>query len=123
MKKLLIVWVTMGVLLAGCGGSDAAAFPTGSFAKQNRDTYVLEFKDDGKFVYYVDGEIETSGTYSVQGSVLTWETDSLCDGYDANPATYEWTYENGVLALTLKGEDRCSDRKAVLHLTSYVKEP
>jgi hypothetical protein len=123
MKKLLIAWLTMVVLLAGCGGGAAAAFPTGSLSMQNRDDHVIEFTDDGKFVYYIDGEIETSGTYSVQGSVLTWETDSTCDAFNANPATYEWTYEDGVLAFTLKGEDRCSDRKAVLHLMSYVKEP
>ena len=123
MKRLLIAWVAMAVLLAGCGGSEAADFPTGSFVPQNWDTYVLEFKDDGTYVYYVDGEIYTSGTYSVQGNALTWETDSYCDALNVNPATYEWTYEDGVLAFTLKGQDTCVERKKSVHEISYVKEP
>lgn len=110
------------ILLIPLSACTGPTFPTGSFSMESDDDYVMEFSEDGTFIYYYDEMIATRGTYSIQGDQWIVETDQVCDAEDSGKATYLWTYENDTLTFTLKGEDRCQSRREVLDNITYVKD-
>jgi hypothetical protein len=91
-------------------------FPTGVFAAKD-GAWVLTFDDDGSFTFSESGTAVTSGTFSIRGNELTWETDDYCDR--AGKATYTWTFENDTLSFQVKGKDNCADRLAALDSIPY----
>jgi hypothetical protein len=95
------------------------AFPTGRFVAEDAD-WVLTLDDDGSFTFSESGVVAASGTFSLRGNELTWETDSYCDR--AGKATYTWTFENDTLLLEVKGEDECASRLEVLDDIPYQRE-
>ena len=116
MKKLF--WTITFVLffavsLCACRNDE---FPTGSYI---HNEYVIEYRDDGTFTLWKNGEIETEGTYSVKGDELTWIQDSVCDAENAGSATYQWLADDDGLRLELIGEDRCEGRRAVCSVKFY----
>jgi lysophospholipase L1-like esterase len=92
--------------------------PKGRFAAKDGD-WVLTFDDDGRFTFSESGVVAASGTFSIQGNELTWETDSYCGNAALMKATYTWTFENDTLLFQLKGKDNCADRLAVLDNIPY----
>jgi hypothetical protein len=96
-------------------------FPTGRFAARDGG-WVLTLDDDGSFIFSESGTVAASGTFSIQGSELTWETDSYCGNAASMKATYTWTFENDTLLFQVKGKDNCADRLAVLDKIPYHKE-
>jgi hypothetical protein len=108
------------VLLVGCG-STATDIPTGVFSARS-GIWELTLDDDGNSTFSEDGIVEVSGTFSIRANELTWETDSYCDLRGAGKATYTWTFEDNILLLQVKGEDRCFDRLDVLDNIPYQKE-
>jgi len=97
------------MLLSACARSD---FPTGTY--ESGSGYIqTEFNNDGSFTFSIGGQVMSTGTYSIQGHELIWETDSYCDEISAGKATYTWTFENDTLLFEVKGEDKCADRLIV----------
>lgn len=115
MKKIL--WTIMVVLFlaAAISACSSKEFPTGTFT---RGDFVHEFRDDGTFTYKSGDEVQTEGTYTIQGDEIEF-TDSYCDEENAGPATYKWQYEDGVLSFELVGEDLCEGRFAVLSVNWF----
>jgi hypothetical protein len=110
------VWVCiiLLVLLSNCGKSE---FPAG--------IYVREIGGE-KFTFTTDGQWNfdggNRGTYTIENNVLTWETDEHCDSRGYNKATYKLTLEKDVLTFELVGEDKCSDREAMLVRSNWLKQ-
>ncbi len=110
-------------LLSACGTpSGKSSFPTGTFVCESAP-FKTEWRDDGTYTSWMDGQEMASGTYSVEGNELTYESDSYCDSLGAGKATYTWTFKDDTLTFEVKGEDECSDRMGTLHLVSWHKEP
>lgn len=111
MKKIL--WTITFVLffavsLCACSNDE---FPTGSY---RHDEFVAEYRDDGTFTLYENGEISTEGTYSNEGDEVTWIQDSFCDAENAGSATYQWSADEHGLRFELIGEDQCEARRDTL---------
>ena len=113
--------ICVSLLFLSLFACSSPSFPYGTFVSDSgSDQMVLNA--DGSFTYSESGTVVTTGTFSIQGNELTWETDSYCDERGAGKATYTWTFEDDTLVLQLKGEDHCSDRRYVLNLAPYHLE-
>ncbi len=113
--------ICVSLLLLSLCACASPSFPYGTFASES-GTDQMVLNQDGRFTYLESGTVVTAGTFSIQGNELTWETDSFCDEKGAGKATYTWTFENDTLVLQVKGEDRCADRRYVLHGAPYHLE-
>ncbi len=113
-----IICTLLLILLPACAGSN---FPIGTYTSES-GVFQNEFKEDGSFTFSMEGQVMSSGTYSIQGNELTWETDSYCDEMGGSGAIYTWTFENDTLLFEVKGEDKCADRLGTLHFVQYHKE-
>ncbi len=120
--SVICILLTLMLLFACSTSSSEPSFPTGIFASES-GPFKTEWRDDGTYTSWMNGQEITSGTYSVEGNELTFETDSYCDSLGAGEATYTWTFKDDTLTFEVKGEDPCSDRMGTLHLVSYHKEP
>ena len=111
MKKIL--WTIICVLLVAATLSACSndEFPTGSY---RHNEFVAEYREDGTFTLYENGEVSTEGTYSVEGDEITWIQDSFCDEQNAGSATYQWTADDNGLSYEVIGEDQCEERFATL---------
>ncbi len=74
------------------------------------NNFILELKEDGTWTYYVDLAIIESGTYIIQDNELTVMVDNVGDTKEPKSTTYEWTYQNDILTLKVKGADCCKER-------------
>lgn len=97
-----------------------SVLPRGSYAAQAGER-VLILDEDGGFSFSAAGEVLSSGTFSIQGRELTWETDSKCD-QGAGKATYTWTLENETLLFQGQGQDPCAERAMLLDGIPYYKK-
>ncbi len=108
----------MAISLFACS---RPSFPYGTFfSSSGSNRLVLD--EDGTFMFSQSGKTISTGTFSIVGDKLTWETDSFCDKLDASPATYTWTYKDNALVLAVDVSDRCSSRVRVLNRVSYHLE-
>jgi len=89
----------------------AGAFPQGTFEAKEAP-YTVSFDGKGRFQVNQGETLEVAGTYSVNDKVLTL-TDTqgpwACAKEVERTGTYQWKYENAVLALS-KVADKCEDR-------------
>ena len=114
--RIIIICILLLLTLCACSKS---GFPTGTF-KTESGISVLVFEDDGSFTFSEAGTEETVGTYSIDGNELTWETDRYCSVL--GKATYVWTFENDMLLLQLKGEDKCDGRRGAVDNIPFYRE-
>ena len=106
MKKILwtiACFMLIAIALNACSNKE---FPTG---KYTRPGSVVEYRDDGTYTYWNDGELVTEGTYTVQGDEIQFTDDYCAEAY-ANPGTYKWQHKDGKLSLELI-EDLCAGRR------------
>ena len=96
-------------------------FPIGVFAAKD-GAWIFRFDDDGTFTWSESGEVVASGTFSIQGNELTWETDGYCGNAASMRATYTWAFENDTLEFQVKGKDNCTDRQAAVDNVPYQRE-
>jgi hypothetical protein len=112
------------LVLFACSNSSSETnqrFPYGVYTS-NPGTDQITLEENGNFTYKVSSSVLTSGTFSVQGSEITWETDSYCDQSGARKATYKWTFNNDILIFNILVQGTCPDRLAVLNLIQYHVE-
>ena len=95
-------------LQAEANAGITVTFPIGVFAAKDRD-WVFRF-DSGSYTWSESGEVVASGTFSIQGNELTWQTDSYCGNEASMKSTYTWVFENDTLEFQVKGKDNCTDR-------------
>ena len=114
MKKIFWTIACVFFLAAALCACSSNEFPTGSY---RTGEFVAEYRDDGTFTLYENGEVSTEGTYSVEGDEITWIQDSFCDAENAGSATYKWSADDQGLKFELIGEDQCEAR----HTTLSVK--
>ncbi len=98
-----------------------SSFPPGTYVAESISA-ILKLADDGSFTFSESGAVVATGTFSIQGSEMTWETDTYCERMGAAKATYVWSFENETLLFHVKGDDRCADRLRVLNDMPYRKE-
>jgi hypothetical protein len=99
----------------------ANLFPTGIFVHETRPIWTLQFNADGTYVFRVNGVLDASGTYSIDGDRYTEDTDYLpCR--DARIASYTYAYESGRLVFHLVGEDNCAERRASLNGVTWIRQ-
>ena len=95
-------------------------FPTGAFVHETRPDWVLQFHEDGRYTFLAGGEVDATGTYSVEGNLYTEDTDYLpCR--DARIASYTWTFDGERLVFRLVGEDGCKERRNSLDGVAWVR--
>lgn len=128
MKKNILAIIALCLLLVGClSACTQSQFPIGTFSYVPKGGYqmdhVLEFHDDGTWIAYVNQEIGSYGTYSIQGNEFVFVTDDYCDADQTGPATYVWTYEDDILTFTAKGSDSCGGRHLLMNNRPYGKQP
>ena len=112
--SLIVCFLALGVLLCGCASDK---FPTGSFRHELVTKLILEVNRDGTWAYKVGREVISSGTYTILDNEFIVETDTVHDAIDSNMATYEWSYQNDILTLKLKGDGNPPER--FYNLDSY----
>ena len=98
-----------------------AIFPAGTFGTGD-GTWKLVFKGDGTFTFSMADQGSASGTYSVHGNEITWETTDYCDQNNLGKATYTWAYANETLVFQVEGEDPCFYRGEKLQNIPYHKK-
>ena len=114
-----LVGVALLGLLAGCGDDDKSEFPAGVYHPIGGSDAegTMEFSSDGTWVLTAgDGDVYSEGTYSVDGDLFTFVTDSFCKGPSGvnESATYTWTQDGDTVTMTLEGEDGCTARVEVV---------
>jgi hypothetical protein len=114
MKKIL--WTIVCILLvaaalSGCGNKE---FPTGTYTRLGSE---VEYRDDGTYTFWNDGEVVAEGTYTVQGDEIQ-VTDDYCAEEYANPGTYKWQHKDGKLTHELI-EDLCEGRRTAVLQTWF----
>lgn len=122
--QYLVYMLLLLLVLSACSNLSSEtnqSFPYGVYAS-NPEIDQMTLEENGNFTYKVSGTVLTSGTFTVQGNEITWETDSYCDQSNAGKATYTWTFDNDILIFSVVGEERCPGRLAVLNLIQYQVE-
>jgi hypothetical protein len=97
------------------------SFPPGTYVAESISA-TLKLADDGRFTFSESGTVVATGTYSIQGNEITWETDTYCERVGAAKATYVCSFKDDTLLFQVKGDDRCADRLRVLNDVPYRKE-
>lgn len=117
---VLVVLVVLAFVLAACGGGQSE-FPTGTFAKQGAENYMLEINEDGTYVVKNQGMVLARATYSVEGNVFT-ETSNT-GGCDTNVA-FNYTFDGSNLTFTYVGnpedDKACAGRYADFNNVTYI---
>jgi hypothetical protein len=109
-------------LVGGC--SSEVAFPKGTYEStaelNDLGPVTVIFGDDGIQTIMQRGALVASGTYKVSGDQITM-SDPLCKNYGGQEtATYSWTWENSILAMTTT-DDACADRTKTVQELNPVK--
>lgn len=122
MNKVIVsrsLWTSL--LLLSLSSCSTPSFPYGTFVSET-GSYQLVLNDNGAVTFSEYEAVVTTGTFSINGNELTWETDSYCDERSAGKATYTWRFEDDPLILHVKVEDACADRLFVLDGVAYYLE-
>ena len=122
-KKLLVLvfgLVFVSLILAACGTSKTT-FPTGKFIKSGTTDYKLVFNPDGTFLVSSGGTNLITGTYSVDGNVLT-ETSN--DGGCSTDVSFTYTFDGTNLTFNYVGtpadDMACSGRYRDFNNVTYI---
>ena len=114
-KTRVAGFICISLLLLSLSACSGQSFRYDTYiANVDNSSYRIAFNDDNTFVVTELGAGEDTGTFSVKGDELTWETDVYCDSLNAGKATYTWTFKDDTLELKVKGEDKCPLRLSVL---------
>ena len=124
MKKTfvsLIVALALALILAACGSTKEANFPTGKFIKSGSTNYGLIFNEDGTFSVFEGSSTFVRGTYSVDGNVLT-ETSN--DGGCETDVDFTYTFDGTNLTFNYIGnpadDASCGGRHGDFNNVTYV---
>lgn len=120
---LMLLGGLSGAVLAQSEGSDAGAFPTGTFVSLENPDHTHEFNEDGTGRAFVVNEWEVHINYGVHRDLWTEMTfeypGSEADG-SQTPATYYWDWDGEHLTFELWGEDLRPHRNFVLSQNIWV---
>jgi hypothetical protein len=94
-------------------------FPTGVFVHERNESWVLQFNDDGTYLFFVNGVVDATGIYSTAGDLYIETTDYVPCRH-ARTATYRWAFDGRRLSFQLAGEDDCSPRRNSLDGVSWI---
>jgi hypothetical protein len=108
MKKILWTIICILLIAAALSACSNKEFPTGTYTNAGS---VVEYREDGTYTYWVDGEVVAEGTYTVQGDEVQF-TDDYCAEY-ANPGTYKWQHKDNKLSCEVI-DDLCAGRRSAL---------
>jgi hypothetical protein len=116
---LVLSLVLLSLLLAACGSSKDAHFPTGKFIKSGTVNHELVFNNDRTFSV-LDGSITiVNGTYSVDGDIYTDESnDQNCP-----PMSFKYTFDGTNLTFNYVGnpaDDPCGGRRGDFDNVTYT---
>jgi hypothetical protein len=97
-------------------------FPSGTFVSKTDESWVLQFNDDGTYLFFANGVVDATGIYSITGDLYI-ETTDYAPCRHAKTATYRWAYDGRRLTFQLVGEDDCSPRRSSLDGVSWIRRP
>jgi hypothetical protein len=95
-------------------------FPTGTFVHKTNESWMLQFNDDGTYLFLVNGAVDATGIYSIAGDLYI-ETTDYAPCRHAKTATYRWAYDGRRLTFQLVGGDDCSPRQSSLDGVSWIR--
>jgi len=113
-KARITVLVCFVVVTLAAASGCRNEFPTGTFERAVDSSFKMELRDNGEVLFTSSIQGDTtmmdSGTYSVEGSELVFETSDYCDATNRGSATYTWSFKQGILTLDPVGVDPCVER-------------
>lgn len=124
--KLILIALTIMLTIVGCSPNvtqspaplaptaTPVTYPTGVFTKAN---WTMEIFDDGT-AHVFQQFVDSFGTYTVTGNQVVVKDDFCKD----ITGTYNWSYDGQVLSFTAV-QDKCMDRKNVMHQSKWKKTP
>ena len=95
-------------------------FPAGVFVHEGNGSWELQFNDDGTYLFFANGAVDATGSYSIAGDLYI-ETTDYAPCRHARTATYRWAFDGWRLAFQLVGEDGCSPRRSSLDGVSWIR--
>ena len=120
-KLLVPVLLLLSLLLAACGSSKEANFPTGKFIKSGEPNHALVFKEDGTFSVMEGDSTIVIGTYSVDGDTYTEKSNNVfCT---AIPMSFKYTFDGKNLTFTYisnPADDPCGGRQGDFDNKTYT---
>jgi hypothetical protein len=121
-KMLLLVpmLVLLSLLLAACGSSKEASFPTGKFIKSGEPNHALVFNDDGTFSVMEGSTTLVIGTYTVEGDTYTEVSNNFgC----LTPMSFKYAFDGTNLTFNYVGnpaDDPCGGRRGDFDNKTYT---
>jgi outer membrane protein assembly factor BamB len=121
-RRVVLAVAVIGVLGACRDANETEVFPTGRYAQMDAAfPLTYEFNDDLTFLVWSEiGPVAPAGMYSIDGNLITFETDPLCEPSGDEQATYEWSRDGTTLNFAVQGDDNCLPRNEVL--TSELRQ-
>ena len=122
-RRTVVLAVAIVGVLGACGdANETEVFPTGRFEQvEAAFPTTKEFNDDLTFVVWSEvGPVAPAGTYSINGNLITFETDPLCEPSGDEQATYKWAMDDTTLTFAVQGDDSCLPRNEIL--TSELRQ-
>lgn len=108
------VVVAAAGLLVACSGDEG--FPAGTYVSaasvNGLGPVTVTYHDDGTLTVEQQGELESEGTYTVDGDQIAI-SDSSCGSEGQETATYTWSWDGSVLAMTTT-DDACESRESTV---------
>jgi hypothetical protein len=104
--------------------SSEVTFPQGTYEStaelNDAGPMTVIFGDDGIQTIMQGSALVASGTYKVSGDQITLSDPWCRNNRGQETATYSWTWENSILAMTTT-DDACADRKMTVQELNPVK--
>ena len=120
---LMLSLVLLSLLLAACGSTREAGFPTGKFIKSGTTNYGLMINEDGTFSVFNGESTLVKGTYSVDSETYTEESNNA--GCLDVPRSFKYIFDGTNLTFNYIGdpaEDTCGEggRRADFDNVTYT---
>jgi hypothetical protein len=124
LRLLVPVLALLSLLLAACGSTPEANFPTGKFVRADNANHGFIFNEDGTWIVFDGSSTLVRATYSVEGDVMTEESND--SGCTAVPMKFKYTYDGTNLTFNYvddPDDDWCSGRRNDMNNVTYVPSP
>jgi hypothetical protein len=125
MRALLFGLLVVAMVVAGCGDDDDSNSAEQLNGTWESDTRLTTFESDGSYFnvdkYSASGDPLETGTYTFDGSILTYDTDDEADDCAQKTGSYEVTFSDPDTVSLELIDDECLYRGAALPGSPLVR--